>query len=325
MNVTVAFVTARRTHQTRFKEWCDVRRAVALRQLYGDVSPLGVLPGEFVSLIMMSCTSHAASHLERQLIATQLGTEQPNHVLIVDRASNVFVRRWPVNYVVPTRGEPNKSYGCHDKNTAIMHAPDSILIMLDDCCLPSFGLIETVKTFFEDPGTENDVFMLGHQKIFLPKPEQPRFDVATANWVEAPTCLSPEEAQKTRRVCGIWAMRLETILAVNGFNEKLDGGRNGLDEELMVRLDRYLTEKGGSYFFHPNARVYEIEHDMPWANAEADAKDWREHLPAEGYRAPGADLAALRSYDLVQRSEPKLYEPRNATPTDPLKGTMFDT
>lgn len=338
MKITLAVVTARTTRETRFAEWCAVREALCNRKPYRTAFyrdgistaldwplPNDVVTGEFAALLTGVCTQ-SRHHLKQQLAAIALGTKQPTTCLLVDRSCAVETMP-DVKYVRPIRleDEPkgsrnrNRSMGCHDKNTAILFAPDDVLIMLDDCCLPSFGLVQAVSDYFEDEVHRDDVFMLGHQKVFLPKAEH-GFACAIANWVDKPVQMPVSQAQATRRVCGIFAMRLETLLAVNGFNERLDGGRNGLDEELLVRLDRYLAANGGFYYYDPRARVYEIEHDMPWANVVADEKDWREHLPKEpDYRAPGPDLSQLRAFLYA------IADTNYAVESVSLSKTMFNT
>lgn len=319
---TVAITTARTTEQTTFKVWFDVWRSACLRQKYkGNTFP-SAIHGEFLSLLGQARTItldpaivvlkenlFVQYHLMFQMECLAAGTALPHCILFVDRTTTE--RLWlKTRAGAELRREPPKraqdelhgdgprdaktSRGCNDKNTAILQCPrgTDVLILLDDCCLPSYGLVETVEEYFEDPTHANDVFLIGHRKYYLPV-ENRGFGWGEANWVEKRTTWTVEEARKTRRVLGILAARLDTFLAVNGFNEDLDGSRNGLDEELLVRMDRYLLEVGGKYVADPNVRCYEIEHDLPWSTPTADARTWLDKLP-EGYRAPGPDLRELR-------------------------------
>lgn len=324
MKISVAIVTARRLEDTSYEQWREIRNRFLARKLSDPH-----LVGEFGAMLAAMYDGKVDHHSDYQMRLLSKGTRRPDEVVVVDRLGPRYAPlRWeddaeelafPVRQLQPQVGaaelasdpacvaapfsdsclRSNKvSYGCSDKNTALLACKGDVIVMLDDCCLPSFGLIEAVQQAFEGDvwtKTLNDkvILLIGHRKVYAPPEAGGGVTVADANWADEPTVGNVATAQTWRRVFGIFAAPVETLLAVNGFNVDLDGGRGGLDEELLCRMDRYAATKEISYAMHPAARVYEIEHAMPWANPEVDNKDWASICPA-GWRAPGPDLAARR-------------------------------
>jgi len=297
--VSVAIVTARRDEDTTYEEWRSLRKAfLAGASSWGELDLQGpsrkVLTGEFGGLLMACLGSPARHHVEYQLRALALQTTPPDEVLIVSRRKvpPELCDGWPfpVNISEPLLSEaelrlvPNAavsllfedelrctehSFGCADKNTAVVLARSPNLVMLDDCCLPGPGLVEAVHDTVCKDGC---ILMLRHRQLYR------TLEVADAN----------EDLAVGHVVFGIFASPVKYLLDVNGWNQALDGQRSGLDAELKLRMDRYTRMREVSYVTHPAARVYEIEHSYPWGSAPGE---WEE---ATGYKAPGPDLAALR-------------------------------
>jgi hypothetical protein len=160
--------------------------------------------------------------------------------------------------------------------------------MLDDCCLPGFGLVEAAFQACE----QNHILLVGHQQMYLKDDD---VDIARANWSSVMFTIPVDEAKKHRRVFGIWAMPLSHILAVNGFNTQLDGDRGGLDLELIERMDRYVKAQDLRYAMSNCARVYEIGHEMPWEKDCRNDEETLKHLPPGwGFKAPGPSLKQIR-------------------------------
>lgn len=337
--VTVAIVTARANKQTSFEKWHRVRDAFLSRGCQHKL-----LNGEFGALLAGALAQPAEHHVCYQLRALALGTRLPDKVLIVDRLASSplhvsSLAAWG-NYspqhvqrfeelqwcppmlsakeleLYPETALPNAkrptgtSFGCSDKDTAIAMCDTDVLVMLDDCCLPGFGLVEAVRDYFGYPKRDvPQVMPLGHRKVYLEGFEwNMPASVAWKHWKlnntdancvalpgadpAAPMTLSVAAARQQRRVLGVWAMPMRIIRdQLNGYNTLLDGDRAALDEELMERCDRYLMASDGMYVFDSRARLYEIEHDMPWK--DQPRADWKELCPKEGWRAPGASLKGM--------------------------------
>ena len=339
-SITVAIVTARDDGATTYAKWRAFRQAFLSRRSYqADGKEYSVqskyLRGEFGALLAVSFATPMElrsaiehHHVDHQVIALEAGTEMPEKILAVNRLerfqeigrdvayphvrwvqpllSPLEIERQPELLISPMVAALPRavdvSYGCSDKNTAIVLCQTDGLVMLDDCCLPSFGLVETARQVCR----EGNVLLIGHRKVFLPTEERPELDVAEANWTEQPQTLTVDEAKRLRRVFGIWAMPLQLALELNGYNTKLDGFRGSDDIELLERMDRYMTQHTRlRYVVHPAARVYEIEHGNPWSDGEV--KDWTELCPKGwSWKAPGSSLAALR--DAAMRFAPKPEE-----------------
>lgn len=314
----VAIVTARDNKHTSYDRWRELRAAFLNRAESFDGMPLwnnagrcaqAPLVSEFGALLTACLHAPAQhSHVEYQLRALELQTRAPDDVLVISRY------RWPdffndgpegVRWFPPmlsdreandyplsrlatafevARARP-VSYGCADKNTALVLNRCDYVLFLDDCCLPSPG---TVAAAYDVCATGN-VLLLGHQKISF---DGGALRVSTSNW-------DPEAFSTERNVFGIFAAPMELIIGVNGWNTQLDGGVADLDVELKYRMDCYLRMRERRYVVSRAARVYEIDHETPWAPGPAVV--WR---PAEGtgypVRAPGVDLHELRKAALAE-------------------------
>lgn len=371
--VAVAIVTARSNADTHYSRWRDLRDRFLSDPSYRPPQ----VSGELQALLAGVLHAPVEHHVYYQLRALALGTRLPDEVLVIDRLRHQAGRvgriaegvehyhaedvalwpEWfpfPITFAKPmlssreltsnpTAGLPGGvrsntvSFGCSDKNTAIVMTSTDVLVMLDDCCLPSFDLVRCAREVFaaekpvnqtvvhDDDGRvytkpgpfPRRVLLLGHRKLYLRGGE---VEAADANWTTTPAEWPVDRAKHTRRIFGVWAMPLETILDLNGFNTILDGGRNGLDEELLERMDRLATAQDYTYVFQPGARVYEIEHEMPWANPEVDAADWQQALPAgSAWRAPGPDLRELR------KAAPKRPQETSGYTAGSLRGTVFSS
>lgn len=322
--ICVAIVTARDNEHTSYDRWRGLRRAflaraaewadpassVALPLWAGDRCLQSVLTSEFGSLLTACLNDPCAhSHVEYQLRALELQTQAPDDVLVVSRyawpdffsdgppgvrwvapmLSDKEAAEYPLSRVATTlevnRTHPT-SFGCADKNTALVLNRCDFLVMLDDCCLPGPGLVEAVYKAC----AAGDVMLLGHQKVSF---DGASLRIATSNW-------DPAALDLERNVFGIFAAPMDVILGVNGWNTTLDGSVGDLDVELKFRMDAYLRMRGRSYVGSRAARVYEIDHDTPWVK-DAPVPAWR---PAEGaaapVRAPGPDLKELRAQAVAE-------------------------
>lgn len=317
--ITVAIATGRSLEDTHYEKWMAIRRAFLDRQLQSKH-----LNGEFGALLAAVLDEKLDYHIEYQLRALEKGTRQPDRVIIVDRFRRDIGGAEYVDYygardramVVEPMVSPHElellpgsalccplskrsnqlSMGCSDKNTAISLCETEYLLMLDDCCLPGFGLVQAAFNACK----EGRILLVGHQQMYVesssPAWEDYKIEVAQANWIEGGSKVySVEAAKETRRVFGVWAMQLSHILAVNGFNTSLDGDRGGLDLELLERMDRYAAASELEYEVNPNARIYEIGHTHPWEKKSRSDEDWREKLPSGwGFKAPGISLKKIR-------------------------------
>lgn len=324
----VAIVTARDNIHTSYDRWRMLRSAFLSDARTWTDPETGLcyplwdnegrcaqreLLGEFGALLT-ACLNEPCkySHVEYQLRALDLQTRAPDEVLVVSRY------RWPdfsqsgpdgVHWFPPMLNEHeaadypiarlapalevfrarSTSYGCSDKNTALVLNRCDYLLMLDDCCLPGPG---TVAAAYEACAA-GQVLLLGHKKIsFAKRDEAPRLVESTSNW-------NPAAFAQERNVFGIFAAPMELILAVNGWNTQLDRTTGDLDVELKLRMDQFLRMRERDYTCSRAARVYEIDHEHPWTQGAPVA--WR---PAEGapypVRAPGIDLRELRAAALAE-------------------------
>jgi hypothetical protein len=314
----VAIVTARDNQHTSYDRWRELRAAFLDRRGAFDDLPLwdnagrcaqAPLVGEFGALLTACLNAPVKySHIEYQLRALALQTRLPDDVLVISRY------RWPdllsegpegARWFPPMLGDREAadyplsrlatalevsrarpvSYGCADKNTALVLNRCDYVLFLDDCCLPSPG---TVAAAYDVCATGN-VLLLGHQKVSF---DAAGLRVSTSNW-------DPEAFSTERNVFGIFAAPMELIIGVNGWNTQLDGGVADLDVELKYRMDCYLRMRERRYVVSRAARVYEIDHETPWAHGSPTA--WR---PAEGAGypvcAPGVNLRELRTAALAE-------------------------
>jgi len=308
--VSVAIVTARDNADTSYDTWRALRKTL----LEGDEIPVPqkALNGEFVALLM-ACLNEPAEHhhVEYQLRALELQTQKPDSVTVISRVdwpalledgppdvrwappmlSQVEMHENPVTALAPVfevnrrNGVP---LGCSDKNTAVVLCDSDILIVLDDCCLPSPGLVATAARVC----AEGNVLLLGHRKINLEGEggADSEGSYSESNW-------TPRFLDDDRNVFGIFAAPIEHILGVNGWNTSMDGFKGNLDVELKIRMDRYLKMRERKYVAHESARVYEIGHEFPWTS-ESRPDGWREDIV--GYKAPGPSLTAIRTAVLEQ-------------------------
>jgi len=314
--ITVAIATGRVTADTHYEKWMAIRRAFLDRELKSKH-----LNGEFGALLAAVLDEKLDDHVEYQIRALEKGTRQPDRIIIVDRCKadlqgmeyygpdgcSVIVEPMvsprelellpAAALCCPLSKRSNKlSMGCNDKNTAIALCETEYLLMLDDCCLPGFGLVQAAFKACEAGG----ILLVGHQQMYVEqqlKWADTKIEVAQANWPvdDGPAFYDVEKAKELRRVFGVWAMSLSHILAVNGFNTTLDGDRGGLDLELLERMDRYAKAQSLQYVIDPNALIYEIGHEHPWKKQSRSDENWREKLPAGwGFKAPGPSLKAIR-------------------------------
>lgn len=308
--LTVAIVTARNVDDTHYHRWVDTRRLFLNRQIKSKY-----LNGEFGALLAAVLDEKLDYHVEYQIRALEKGTRVPDRIIVIDRArpdlngmeyygndgksiiarpmvSSKELEMLPGSALCCSLdGRSNKvSMGCNDKNTAIALCETEYLLMLDDCCLPGFGLVEAAYNACED----DNILLVSHQQMYFNGED---LEVAQANWCDGRCVHTLDQAANLRRVFGVWAMRLSHALAVNGFNTALDGDRGGLDLELLERMDRYVKAIGIKYETNEMARIYEIGHEHPWAaNKETCSDDeWRKNLP-DGwqFKAPGMSLKDIR-------------------------------
>jgi len=303
----VAIVTGRESKDTRYEEWVQQSREA----FDEGAKPSPNAPGEWAALCGQLLRSWEANkerdvhHVFYQLDALTAQTRRPDEVLVIDRqlsrysyedvAEYLMDRSYPfyVRWMQPalrglelsrssTAGQPtfmvdNRDgdgirlpvrdtkipYGNADKNTAIEQCGTPGMVMLDDCCLPGFGLCAAA----EQAILEKSILMLRHVKVNLDG------SIAVAN----------EEATNSHKVFGIWAMPVEFVRAVNGYNTSLDGQRADWDQELLDRMLCYTQSRGISIVYNRAATVYEIEHDYPWEDMlDEDMPERR----TKGWRAP---------------------------------------
>jgi hypothetical protein len=296
--MTVAIITARENSDTHYDRW---------REWYLNYIREGG-NSKNVNLEMMSTftvlTHPAHCHVEYQLRALQNQTRRPDEVLVVSRIPFTYETSWggwvswaepilsarevrenPLSGLlchadledVPGRRQRSVPMGCSDKNTALLLCRTEYLLVLDDCCLPGPGLVEAAYRAC----SEGKVFLPAHRQLYLPTADRPYIEIADAN----------TDLVCGHLVMGIWAAPVIYFLDINGWNTDLDGKRGGLDQELKIRMDRYLEMRDGDYAISSRARVYEIGHEYPWGNEPSG--EWMEKVPS-GYLAPGPSLKKLR-------------------------------
>lgn len=338
--LTVAIVTARDDKATSYLRWQQLRHAFLGRRPYTAdglefTTESKYLQGEFGALLAVCFQAPSKlqkklvdppHHVDYQVAMLGAGTDQAESVLVIDRLEQTIgvgrdtiypTVRWagPLLSTLELTRQPelllsatadrverkaDVSYGCSDKNTAIVMCRTDSLVMLDDCCLPSFGLVETARRVC----AAGNILLLGHRKVFLPTAERPTIEVADANWTDKLQELTVEQARQTRRVFGVWAMPLHIALELNGYNTRLDGFRGGDDAELLERMDRYMNQRPAlRYVVHPAARVYEIEHTNTWVDGDVQA--WEDLCPKGwAWKAPGPSLATLHEAALRWTPDP---------------------
>lgn len=313
MTTTVAIVTARRNDDIRYAEWTKLRKALLANPAMGHPA----VNGELLALLMACLHRPVVHHIEYQLRALQMQTVTPDRILIVDRlyddklvqatlehfdgglpieddATEMEIN-WvepmltpreldmqPFSALPPWKRENSVCFGCGDKNTALCMCETDHLIMLDDGCLPGPCLVELAV----EACSRGNVLLLGHRQLYLPTDDQPTVRHADANW---------DGHQSPRCPFGIWAMPVEYALAVNGYNTSLDGKRGGLDLEFRHRLDLFAKTRGFEFQVAKLARVYELQHDIPWTAGDETDRDWHDFLPEKGWRAVGPDLSRVHT------------------------------
>jgi hypothetical protein len=307
--ITAAIVTGRKREDTHYDQWHDIRKKLIERQIQSKH-----LNGELGALLVSCLSSSAEVHVDYQLRALVLGTRIPDRVIIVDRtfenpSSNLdyidFDNKLRGVVVPPMISEtelsahPSSAMGGvifkrktdvsmmnADKNTALALCETDYLIMLDDCCLPGLGLVQAAY----EACSAGRVLFIGHQKLFL---ERDGIEANASNWAVDRQVVTPDDARSMRRVFGVFAIPLNYLLDLNGFNTELDGLPVGSDEELMERMDRYARASEIEYVLDPRARTYEIGHSSPWT--EDVDRDWKAFCPAGWqWRAPGPNLRQIR-------------------------------
>lgn len=271
--ITVAIVTARHTSETSFWQWQDLLR----RFLRGDASEtqLAAKAGPaFIAAAMAAEMLRPLTHLEHQLHALRCQTRPPDVVTIFQRGALYHC-------LAPVSLGPRLLYpqGCADKNEAFLRCETEYIMLLDDCCIPDPACVELAY----DACKAGNFAMLKHHKLYLPTEDRETVEVATAN----------ASLKSDRRVAGIFAAPLEYILDLNGYDERLDGQHALWDLEFLRRVDQYTFEKDIPYYYHPNMRVWEIEHDRPWKDIRNTPLTLAD-IPYDGYRAKGRDLRWLR-------------------------------
>lgn len=310
--ISVAIVTARENEHTSYgrwrslsqaflsgkSEWTDPSNESIVVPLGGPNRRLKHLGGEFGALLAACLSDEAEHHVEYQLRALALQTMKPERVFVVSRNPEPegFCDRWPgvaweqpmmsvreldlnpvSSAMFPSLRPCKESLGCTDKNTTLLLCRTDHLIVLDDCCLPGFGMVESAL----DACMKGHVFFLQHRQMYLPTVDRPGIEIGESN-----TNLSEGHI-----AMGIWAAPIKHFLAINGWNTELDGQRGGLDQELKMRLDVFARMKGIEYSSSPYARVYELEHTYPWGSVSR----WEPPEIPPGYRAPGPSLSEIRA------------------------------
>ena len=330
MSITAAIVTARQTQDTTFAAWCKLREAlfnqcpVTLAETtYADFES-SALTMEFRELLL-ACLPAAASqehHLVPSLRSLRLQTKLPDEILIIDRlfdltsdqekaaivASLQFPNTTKIQWLPPILSQEENAYReaagipfswdwngkafcCADKNTAVVKCQTDHLIMVDDCCLASPGLVYTAN----EVCNADKILLLGHAKVFLPNKDNPKVDFTVAHWLQSRGYDETEHKNILRPVFGVWAMPLKFVLAVNGFNTKVvDTALCASDVELFARMGRYTDENKIKYVMRSSARLYEVEHAALWPSGDS-YKTLKQFLQPEGYRVLGPDLTALHN------------------------------
>lgn len=273
--ITVAVVTARLTSETTFHAWqkllCRFLRSDAPEtQLAAKAGPAFI-----AAAVAAHMTQKRRDHLDYQQQALLNQTRQPDSILFFERGRRVF-DAWHRVALGPRLPYPQ---GCADKNEAFLRCETEYIMLLDDCCIPDPACVELAY----DACKAGNFAMLKHHKLYLPTEDRETVEVATAN----------ASLKSDRRVAGIFAAPLEYVLDLNGYDERLDGQHALWDLEFLRRVDQYTFEKDIPYYYHPNMRVWEIEHDRPWKDIR-DTPLTLADIPYEGYRAEGRDLRWLR-------------------------------
>jgi len=302
--ITVGIVTARKNEDTTYAAW----RKLGLDFLRGAWRD-PVMTGEWAALVAsLRCFPPELHHVEHQLHALALQTRVPDEVIVVDRCFGAAAklppgRKWPFKVFwaqplvwpmeaaagVTTPRARTVCYGCADKNTIIALCQTEHLLVLDDCCVPGFALVEKALKVCES----GRILLPQHRQLYLPK------DGRAAASADSNTGPGGHD------VFGVWAMPLEFILNVNGLDTvNVDGKRGADDRDLKARMDLASVV----YAYEPMARMYEVQHTYPWAGPEHDALAFL--YPTQSV-APGPSLRAIR--EAVQNAGTE--EARLAAPT----------
>jgi len=254
-DISVAIVTARRDEHTSYAQWAPFVRQFLLGE---RVDP--VMNGEWGALMAaLRVGLDSVSHVDIQIAALNMQTLLPNGINVVHRdgeyGDEVTYGMCPIQWMPAAHPGP-APVGNADKNQAINACATRHMIMLDDCCIPSFGFVELAKRVCD----EGNILLPEHWKIHLPVP-------ASGNTICAVSKANVYGSELGRRVFGIWAMPVCYARESGGYDESLDGKHGLWDEEYLERMDKYVKNHGIEYVRHPRARVYEIEHTRPWEDA----------------------------------------------------------
>lgn len=320
-SITVAIVTARRDEDTSYTMWRSIREAFLEGRpdwinAEGKALALGsperrhkYLSGEFGALLYACLDAAAVHHVIYQLRSLQLQTRKPDRIVVVSRQpvpitpetepcvclppmlSALELERSPASACAPfmaLRRTPTE-LGCSDKNTALIVAPEGILVMLDDCCLASPGLLAAA----EEICVQGDILFPAHRKLTVVERDG-ALDLVAAD--------ANTDLVIGHRVFGVFASPLEYLLAINGWNTRLGGTRGGDDAEMLIRMESYRKTRGFQFRTHPGARLYEIEHTAPWNKGDVPPCNLPE-VAVEGWHAPGPDLREIRKIVLQRLRE----------------------
>ena len=322
--ITVVIVTARDDEDTTYPLWHSLRNAFLDGREFWvnpenkvemplDARARKLLGGEFGALLTACLADPAPRHVDYQIRALGLQTRDPDDVIVISRVhppGHYEIADQEVTFFEPMvspgelddnplsgllihpqfkdlvqRRKRNISFGCADKNTALLVCGTRYLLVLDDCCLPGPGLVEAAYEVCE----AGDVFLPTHRQWYLPTVERPYLEHADSN-----------TSEEGHQVMGIWGAPLQYFLAINGWNTDLDTQRGGLDAELKIRMDRYLKMRERGYQYRPHTKVYELQHTYPWADTDKTRK-WEDFIPS-GCLAPGPNLKEL--HEEVQKGWP---------------------
>lgn len=333
MSITVAIVTARKNEHTSYDKWMLIKNAYFGgndKWSNGDIElilnengrPIKQLSGEFGYLLSVALRNNdIINHTDYQLRLLDIQTVKPDKVIIVNRCLTDDIidgieteYSFDVDYIVPKISKKELEsnnlscmfsqnhlvrnnlipYGCSDKNTAIIACETDNLIILDDCCLPTPGLVEATAKTCE----RGNILLIGHRKIHLPTENNSKIFHSESNWGTV----------DGRNVFGIFGIPLKYIIEVNGFNEQLDGNTGNLDVELKKRMDIYAKSNGIRYEISNFAKVYEIEHVNPWENERNNTYNYCNLHNLIDYKAFGINIKKIRDDYLLKNKLVEIEE-----------------
>ena len=148
---------------------------------------------------------------------------------------------------------------CNARNTGIILAEGELLVFLDDNILLQPKTLETCWRWHEKGC---DLKIIRHRFNFDEARDYILFDPEFKGGSQFGKVF--EEGTQLYDYRGAWtnavAFPLETELAVNGFNEDLDGVQGCDDIEHAIRLSNYVAKHGGRMMLDRNAVAWELGH-----------------------------------------------------------------